>query len=588
VLTLPSGMKGFVIYSDVSKKGLGCVLMQHGRVIAYASRQLKTHETNYPTHDLELAAVIFALRVWRHYLYGSRVQIFTDHKSLWYLMTQKELNMRQRRWVELIKDYDCVIDYHRGRANVVADALSRKSKLLVIELNDCDEKELIELRKIDAKVEVGTEGSLFAQLRVKLTFREKVLEAQQKDIEVDKVKEKIKLGIETPFWILDDGMVLMGKRMYLPGDQVLKEELLKEAHETRLNIHPGSIKMYNDLKEFYWWPNMKKQIADFVASCPVCQQVKVEHQKPAGPLQPLLIPQWKWEDIIMDFVSMLPRGKKGNDAIWVIVDRLTKSALFLPMKMTDPVDKLARLYVNEVVRLHGVPLSIVSDRDPRFTSRLWPSIQRALGSKLNISTAFHPQTDRQSERTIQTLEDLLRACAMEFGGNWEDHLPLVEFTYNNSYQATIRMAPYEALYGRKCQTLVCWEEVGDWNLMGPKFIQDTSKKIRIIRDRMKAAQDRQKSYADRRRRPLEFNMGDRVYLKVAPWKHLLRFGMKGKLAPRYIVPYEIVKRIGPVAYQLALPQHLVKIHDLFHVSMLRKAEIDPTWVLPQIPIEVNE
>jgi hypothetical protein len=338
--------------------------------------------------------------------------------------------------------------------------------------------------------------------------------------------------------------------------------------------------MYNDLKEFYWWPNMKKQIADFVASCPVCQQVKVEHQKPAWPLQPLLIPQWKWKDITMDFVSRLPRGKKGNDAIWVIVDRLTKSALFLPMKMTDPIDKLARLYVNEVVRLHGVPLSIVSDRDPRFTSRLWPSIHRALGSKLNMSTAFHPQTDGQSERTIQTLKDLLRACAMEFGGNWEDHLPLVEFTYNNSYQATIRMAPYEALYGRKYQTPVCWEEVGDQNLMGPEFVQDTSEKIRIIRDRMKAAQDRQKSYVDRRRRPLESNVGDRVYLKVTPWKHLLRFGMKGKLAPRYIGPYKIVKRIGPVVYQRALPQHLVKIHDVFHVSMLRKAEIDPTRVLP--------
>jgi hypothetical protein len=374
VLTLPSGMEGFVIYSDASKKGLGCVLMQYGRVIAYASRQLKTHETNYPTHDLELVAVIFALRVQRHYLYGSRVQIFIDHKSLQYLITQKELNMRQRRWVKLIKDYDCVIDYHPGRANVVVDALSRKSKLLVIEPDDCDEKELTELRQIDAKVEVGPEGSLFAQLRVKSTFREKVLEAQQKDIDVDKVKEKIKLGIETPFRILDDGMVLMGKRMYLPGDQVLRGELLKEAHETRLNIHPGSTKMYNDLKEFYWWPNMKKHIADFVASCPVCQQVKVEHQKPAGPLQPLLILQWKWKDITMDFVSGLPRGKKGNDVIWVIVDRLTKSALFLPMKMTDPIDKLARLYVNEVVRLHGVPLSIVSDRDPRFTSRLWPGI----------------------------------------------------------------------------------------------------------------------------------------------------------------------------------------------------------------------
>jgi hypothetical protein len=214
VLTLPSGMEGFVIYSDASKKGLGCVLMQYGRVIAYASRQLKTHETNYPTHDLELVAVIFALRVQRHYLYGSRVQIFIDHKSLQYLITQKELNMRQRRWVKLIKDYDCVIDYHPGRANVVVDALSRKNKLLVIEPDDCDEKELTELRQIDAKVEVGPEGSLFAQLRVKSTFREKVLEAQQKDIDVIKVKEKIKLGIETPFRILDDGMVLMGKRMY--------------------------------------------------------------------------------------------------------------------------------------------------------------------------------------------------------------------------------------------------------------------------------------------------------------------------------------------------------------------------------------
>lgn len=158
---------------------------------------------------------------------------------------------------------------------------------------------------------------------------------------------------------------------------------------------------------------------------------------------------------------------------------------------------MARLYVNEVVRLHGVPLSIVSDRDPLFTSRLWPGIQRALGSKLNMSTAFHPQTDGQSKRTIQTLEDLLRACTMDFGGNWEDHLPLVEFTYNNSYQATIRMAPYKALYGRKCRTPVSWEEVGDQNLMGPEFVQDTSKKIRIIRDRMKAAQDRQKSYADK-------------------------------------------------------------------------------------------
>jgi hypothetical protein len=170
--------------------------------------------------------------------------------------------------------------------------------------------------------------------------------------------------------------------------------------------------------------------------------------------------------ITIDFVSGLPRGKRGNDAIWVIMDRLTKSALFLPVKMIDPVDKLAKIYVNKVIRLHGVPISIVSDRDPRFTSRLWSSIQRVLGTNLSISTTFHPQTDGQSERIIQILEDLLRACALEFGGNWEEHLSLVEFTYNNSYQATIGMIPFEALYGRKCRTPLYWKEVGEIKLYG--------------------------------------------------------------------------------------------------------------------------
>jgi hypothetical protein len=320
--------------------------------------------------------------------------------------------------------------------------------------------------------------------------------------------DKVESGAETPFQVLNDGMVVMGRRMYLPGDKVLKEEVLKEAHESRFTVHPGSTKMYRDLREFYWWPKMKKEIAEYVNGCSICQQVKIEHQKPTGPLQPLLIPQWKWEDITMDFVSGLQRGRKGNDAIWVIVDRLTKSALFLPMKMTDPVDKLARLYVNEVIRLHGVPVSIVSDRDPRFTSRLWSCIQSALGTRLNLSTSFHPQTDGQSERTIQTLEDLLRACILDFGGSWEDHLPLVEFTYNNNYQTTVGMAPYEELYGRKCRTPLCWEEVGNQKIIGAELVKIMTEKVKVIRDRIKAAQDRQKSYADTRRRPLEFVVGD--------------------------------------------------------------------------------
>jgi hypothetical protein len=256
--------------------------------------------------------------------------------------------------------------------------------------------------------------------------------------------------------------------------------------------------------------------------------------------------------------------------------------------MTDPVDKLAKMYVNEVVRLHGVPISIVSDRDPRFTSCLWSSIQRALGTNLSISTAFHPQTDGQSERVIQILDDLLRACALEFGGNWEEHLSLVEFTYNNNYQSTIGMAPFEALYGRKCRTPLCWEEVGDKKLYGAELIQITTEKVRIIKDRMKVAQDRQKKYADIRRRPLEFCPGDKVFLKVAPWKHMLRFGMKGKLALRFIGPFEIQKCIGPVSYEINLPSQLAKVHNVFHVSLLRKTNVDPSRVLPQVPVEVKE
>jgi len=417
VLALPSGTEGFMVYSDASGKGLGCVLMQHGKVIAYASRQLKTHEVNYPVHDLELAAVVFALRIWRHYLYGSRTQIFTDHKILKYLMSQKELNMRQRRWIELIKDYDCTIEYHPGKANVVANALSRKNKATLGRLTVGKERQLAELKEMGANLDINAGGGLVAQLLVRPTYREQILQAQFQDKFGSKIRKNVEAGAEMKFRVADDGSLMMGQRLYVPNDETIKRMVLQEAHESKFSIHPGSTKMYRDLKHLYWWPNMKREIAEYVSKCGICQQVKVEHQRPAGPLQPLQIPEWKWEMITMDFVSGFPKGRKGNDAIWVIVDRLTKSALFLPIKMTDSVDKLAKIYINEVVRLHGIPVSIVSDRDPRFTSRLWPSIQHALGTRLDMSTTFHPQTDGQSERVIQVLEDLLRACVLEFGGN---------------------------------------------------------------------------------------------------------------------------------------------------------------------------
>ena len=281
----------------------------------------------------------------------------------------------------------------------------------------------------------------------------------------------------------------------------------------------------------------------------------------------------------MDFVMGLPKSQRGHDSIWVVVDRLMKLVYFLPIRATDSVDTLSRLYIREIVRLHGVPVSIVSDRDPRFTSRFWQSLQSALDTQLMFSTAFHPQTDGQSERTIQILEDMLRSCVLDFRGSWEDHIPLIEFAYNNSYQSSIQMAPYEALYGRPCRSPLCWAETGEVSSMGPELVRETTEKIRLIRQRLQTAQSRQKSYADRRRRPLEFEVGDHVFLRVSPRRGLTRFGRGGKLSPRYIGPFDVIERIGAVAYRLALPPQLSGVHDVFHVSMLRRYEPDPSHVL---------
>ncbi|GJS58544.1 putative reverse transcriptase domain-containing protein [Tanacetum coccineum] len=317
-------------------------------------------------------------------------------------------------------------------------------------------------------------------------------------------------------------------------------------------------------------------------------RVKAEHQRPSGLLVQPEIPEWKWDNITMDFITKLPRSSQGFDTIWVIVDRLTKSAHFLPIRENDPLDKLARLYLNRIVARHGIPASIICDRDGRFTSNFWRSFQKALGTDISMSTAYHPETDGQSERTIQTLEDMLRACVIDFGKGWVKHLPLAEFSYNNSYHASIKAAPYEALYGRKCRSPVCWAEVGEAQLTGPELIQETTEKIVLIKQRMQAAQDRQKSYADRKRKPMEFEIGDRVMLKVSPWKGVVRFGKRGKLNPRYVGPFKVLAKVGKVAYKLELPQELSRVHHTFHVSNLKKCYADEPLVMPLEGIHVDD
>ncbi|GJZ58628.1 putative reverse transcriptase domain-containing protein [Tanacetum coccineum] len=351
ILSLPGGSKEFVVYCDASNQGLGCVLMQRGK---------------------------------RHYLYGTKSVIYTDHKSLQHIFDQKELNMRQRRWIELFSDYECEIRYHPGKANVVADVLSRKERV--------------------------------------------------KPKHVREMAMTIQSGV---------------KRMILAA----QSEAFKEE---------------NALAEILY-----------------------------------------------------------------------------TIRLQD--EKFVRTYIDEIVARHGVPVSIISDCDERFTSRFWLTLQKVLGTRLDMSTTYHPQTDGQSKRTIQTLEDMLRVCVIDFGGNWDVHLPLAEFSYNNSYYSSIRCAPFEALYGRKCRSPVLWAEIGESSLIGPELVQETTDK---------------------------FEVGDRVLLKVLPWKGVICFGTKGKLAPRYVGPFEILERIGPVAYRLRLPEELSSVHDTFYVSNLKKCLAD--------------
>ncbi|XP_072064264.1 uncharacterized protein [Arachis hypogaea] len=284
----------------------------------------------------------------------------------------------------------------------------------------------------------------------------------------------------------------------------------------------------------------------------------------------------------------LLRTTSENDSIWVIVDKLTKSAHFLPIRMDYSMERLAQLYVREIVRLHGVPTSIVLDRDPRFTSRFWRAFQKAFETRLHMSTTYHPQMDGQSERTIQTLEDMLRACVLDQKGSWERYLSLVEFAYNNSFHASIGMAPYEALYDRKCQSPLCWYEGKESSMMRPELVQETTKQIKRICERILTAQSRQKSYADRRRKPLEFTEGDHVFLKVTPTTGVGRSLKTKKLSPRFIGPFQILKRVGSVAYQIALLPYLSNLHDVFHIFQLRKYNPDESHVLEPKTVQLRD
>nr|GEV07598.1 putative reverse transcriptase domain-containing protein [Tanacetum cinerariifolium] len=400
--------------------------------------------------------------------------------------------MRKRHWLELLSDYDCDIRYHSRKANVVADALSRKEQS----------------RPLRVRALVMTMG---------LNLPKKILEAQTKALKLENLSVEDVRGMirkDLPKEKLEphtDGTLCLNNKSWVPCFGDLRALIMRESYKSKYSIHPGSNKIYQNLKQLYWWPNMKVNIVTYVGKCLTCSKVKAEHQKPFGLLVQLEIPKWKWEKITMDFITKLPKTTNGYDTIWVIIDRLTKSTHFLPIRENDPMEKLMRL----------------------FTSIFWKALHKALGTRLDMSTAYHPDTKNQSERTIQTLEDMLCACVIDFKKSWDRHLPLVKFSYNNSYHTSIKAAPFEALYGRKCRSPVCWVEVVDAHITGPEIIHETTEKIVQIKIRIQAARDQQ-----------------RVTLK--------------------------------------LPQQLSRVHNTFHVSNLKKCMSDESLVIPLEELRVDD
>jgi hypothetical protein len=312
ILVMPDMEKPFSIYCDASSQGLGCVLMQDGHMVAYASRQLRKHEAHYPTHDLELATVVHALKIWRYYLMGKRCELYTDHKSLKYIFTQSNLNLRQRRWLELIKDNDLGISYHPRKANVVADALSQRSHVSQLVVDSMPFELCEEFEKLNLRIIANTEAM---EMEVGSSLLQEIQRGQLEDEKIQEIKRNIKEEKLSRF-SKDDECVLWYKgRICVPNIKEWKDKILREAHESAYSIHPGGNKMYHDLKTTYWWYGMKRDIAEYVALCDTCQQVKAKHQRPAGLLQPLQVPEWMWEKIAMDFIIGLPRTQSGYDYI---------------------------------------------------------------------------------------------------------------------------------------------------------------------------------------------------------------------------------------------------------------------------------
>jgi hypothetical protein len=537
------------VFSDASMHGSGAVLMQGGRPIAYTSKKFIPAEVNYTTGEQELLAVVHALREWRCYLEGRPFVVKTDHKPLTFLQGVPTLNRRQARWLEFLARFDYTWEHCAGTLNV-ADALSRHPSLHMAIL-------AVVTRRQSAEAEL-TVGGLADRLRRAYAF----------DAWFAEPCNTGHLSVEKGLWIRTEGDY---RQVVVPNDDWLRRDILDRVHSDTLAGHLGCTRTLDLLRRTFWWPRMAKDVNDYVLSCDVCQRMKHRAGPSHGELQPLPIPDGPWESVSLDFVVALPKTQGGYDAVCVFVDRLTKMVHLVPTTTSVTAEQTARLLFDNVVRLHGVPKSIVSDRDPRFSSHFWDALGKLVGARTLLSTAFHPQTDGQTERMNRTFGDMLRAFAGQAPAAWDTHLTAAEFAMNNAVNRSVGKSPFFLNYGYNPATPV-WRELDLPVPAAKAFVKSFVSRLTDARSCLEAAQQRTAAYYNQGKKDVTFSPGQLVLLSTKN----LRMTVEGsrKLLPRSIGPFPVVRMVGHAAAELQLPPHM-RIHKTFHVSLLRPYRTAP-------------
>ncbi|PNX94328.1 Ty3/gypsy retrotransposon protein, partial [Trifolium pratense] len=552
VLGLPNFDEKFILETDASGVGMGAVLMQSGHPICYFSKQFCPRMLQASTYVRELCAITTAVKKWRTYLLGNTFAIYTDQRSLRELMTQVIQTPEQQFYLAKLLGYSYEIIYKPGPQNRVADALSRVHCLVLT------------IPQMDFLT------TFKQQLAVDTEFQQFLAQVQAKPAEYSEFE-------------IMNGLLFFKGKLFIPATSPLKLTLLEEFHASTIGGHSGIHRTYGRLQENVFWYGMRNDVTHFVKSCSICQQTKPANHSPYGLLQPLPIPEKVWEDISLDFIVGLP-SVQSHTVIFVVVDRLSKAAHFGSLPTHFTAIKVADLFAKMVCKLHGMPRSIVSDRDPIFLSQFWQELFKLSGTKLRMSTAYHPQSDGQTEIVNKVLQQYLRCFVHDKPNQWEQFLHWAEWHYNTAIHTSTGLSPFQIVYGRPPPALADY-------IPGSSSIQaidatliDRDMMLQNLKNKLQKAQAIMKEQADQHRIPHKFKVGDLVFVKLRPYRQNSVMGRRiHKLSKRFYGPFKLIKAIGDVAFELELPP-TSRIHPVFHVSQLKPC-FDETSEPLDLPLE---